>query len=95
MKRQINFNVKAESKTTDGLHLNSKNTNISNSTNVYPEEEEHERESNEHSQQCHVLLHTELDSTYVEIVEDPNPPKAPDDIDLTNLDDKKEHNSGR
>ena len=31
----------------------------------------------------------------VKIVEDPNPPKEPDVIDLTNLNHRKEDNSGK
>ena len=37
---------------------------------------------------------TESDLTDVKIIEDLNPPKEPDIIDLTNLDDKKEFDSG-
>ena len=39
-------------------------------------------------------MHTESDLMDIKIIEDPNPPKESDTIDLTNLDDEKEHNSG-
>ena len=63
--------------------------------NDYAEEEEHKRQSNEHSQQQNVLSCPESALTDVKIVENPNRPKDPDVIDLTNLDDEKEYDSGK
>ena len=37
---------------------------------------------------------TESDLMDLEIIKNLNPPKEPDVIDLTNIDDKKEHDSG-
>ena len=39
-------------------------------------------------------MHTDSDLAEVEIVEDPNQPKEPDVIHLTNLDDENKQSSG-
>ena len=78
----------------DDLQLEHNNINIRNSINVYTEDEELRKESNQHSKQINVPLHTESDLMDIKIIEDLNPPKESDTIDLTNLDDEKEHNSG-
>ena len=89
-KDKLTLMSKQKQKRNDDLHLISENTNISNSINDYPEEEEYKREFNKHSQPQNVLSCTESDLTDVKIVEDLNPPKEPAVIDLTEIDDEKE-----
>ena len=52
------------------------------------------RSPNKYSCPNNVPSHTDSDLTEIEIIEDLNPQKEPDIIDLTHLDDENEQNSG-
>ena len=84
-----------EQERTDKSQLKPNNSNIRKPINIYTGGQKGKKESNESSCSNDVPLCRELEITEMEIIEDLNPWKEPDGIDLTNLDVKNEQNSGK
>ena len=71
---------------TDKSQLKSDNTNIKESINIYTEGDEDKKEANKSLPQMIYFL------MEIEIIENMNPWKEPDSIDLTILEDENKHN---